>query len=105
MIRAALLIARRFVELPAELEEVRASIVHLQNAIRVLCDKPPPPKPKCFGTVLLLWSQDGTPACVSGSFELAGEARVTLQNIHWPVPSGAWVVALDCRLLGVVVGN
>lgn len=72
--------------------------------------------PRNFGQVLILWSDAGTPACISRTVRLSTPGSTALSEdttqeveipVHRerPIPAGAWIVSHGCDLFAVQVGT
>lgn len=98
-LRAALGLDERFNDVVQQLNGVAIEL----KAVRRLVEAP-----VHHGSVVVLWQDEGTPRMASRSvaFHQRGEQQsVVFDELYHPVPAGAWVVAHDCRLERVFVGN
>lgn len=66
--------------------------------------------PREIGNLLLLWQSDKGPRCISHSVRftpaaLQGGSCTVEPRLLWPVEPGAWLVAINCTIQSVHVGQ
>lgn len=106
IVERAFLIARRLLELPEQIDSVgsylRNHLYELSSAVNRLAQTPQTPQPRA--DVLVLWHSDDDrhPCCMCRSGVLG--TPITFRADAFPVPAGAWIVALKGELREVFVG-
>lgn len=100
------LLLQRWIEVPAELAElgvVCRDVLNRTEAVRELVLVRP--RPRQIGQLMILWNDADNPGFYSVAFELErGPQTVRSDGIHYPIPAGAWVVAVGCTMSQVFVG-
>ncbi len=106
MLRDQLTKYRRMVaNLPTDLDQltsnVRQILTNVQNLLILHAGRK-----RVTGTILVLWSHEGAPCCVSEPVEFdPGIDNMRRIESLWSIPAGAWVVGIGCTIGGVYVGN